>query len=198
MTQPNHKKVQWNSQTESYEVISNPEWDIETEVEIYSSLVNQGVPDKLAVDIVSVFNTTRPVYACYCHTEHQSVGHWFNPCPCADCEAIARIEGYDITQPVDHIQIGKNAVHVVGSMVAKALPELNKLISKEGYSISSEDFEMFKSLLRTYAQSEDSWSVVVDSYEPKNDDYYAVTSILENFWIAYVLNNPVITGHKLT
>ena len=83
-------------------------------------------------------------------------------------------------------------------MVAKALPELNKLISKEGYSISSEDFEMFKSLLRTYAQSEDSWSVVVDSYEPKNDDYYAVTSILENFWIAYVLNNPVITGHKLT
>lgn len=203
MKQPNDKEVVWDFETESYKVISNPEWNIETEINIYSSLIQEGINDTLATEIVSIFNTTRPVYPCYCHTQHRSLGYGFNPCPCADCETIARIEGYDISQPLDNIQLHKNTIHVVGSMIKNSLSEINKTIAQDDICISEDDFAMFQSLLEDYGKTDLSWSEVLDyiAVDPRNssepDHFYAVAAILEYFWIAFVLQNPTTTGHRI-
>jgi len=202
MNQPNDKKVVWDSETESYKVVSNPEWDIEAEVGIYSSLVQSGVNDTLATDILSMFNTTRPVYPCYCHSEHTEIGYGFNPCPCADCEVIARIEGYNISEALDNIQLHKNAVHVVGHMVKQQLSAINQVIASDNIYIFEDDFKMFQSLLEDYGKTDLSWSEILDymAVDPRTssepDHFYAVAAILEYYWIAFVLKNPTVTGHR--
>jgi hypothetical protein len=202
MNQPNDKKVVWDPETESYKVVSNPEWDIEAEVGIYSSLVQGGVNDALAADIVSMFNTTRPVYPCYCYTEHTEIGYGFNPCPCLKCEKLANAEGYDISEPVDSIQLHKNTVHVVGYMIEQQLSRINEVIGSDNIHISEDDFGMFQSLLEDYGKTDLSWSEILDymAVDPRNssdqDHFYAVAAILEYFWIAFVLQNPTATGHR--
>lgn len=202
MNQPHDKKVIWDPETESYKVVSNPEWDIETEVNIYSSLVQEGITDTLAADIVSMFNATRPVYPCYCHSDHTQIGYGFNPCPCADCEAIARIEGYDISQPSDNIQLHKNTIIVVGDMIKQRLSAINQTIAVDDRHISEDDFKIFQSLLEQYGKTDQPWSEIIDemAVDPRNssesDQFYAVCAILEYFWIAFVLNNPTATGHR--
>jgi len=204
MNQPHDKKVVWDPKTESYKVVSNPEWDVETELGIYSSLVNQGASVEFAIDIASMFNTTRPVYPCYCHTEHTAIGYGFNPCPCLRCENLADAEGYNISEAVDNIQLHKNTVHVVGHMIKQQLSRINQVIASDNIHISEDDFKTFQSLLEDYGKTDLSWSEILDymAVDPRNssdpDHFYAVAGILEYFWITFVLNNPQLTGHRPT
>lgn len=195
-SQPHNKKVQWDETTESYKVISNPEWDIEQEIAIYSTLRNKGIDDRLATDVLAVFNSTRPVYRCYCYDGHRDVGYTFNPCPCYDCEQKGKADGFDISEPADHLNLHKNNVKVVGSMVKQKLFEINNVVAVDNIVISPNDLEVFQSFLIEYGKSDLSWSEIVDLHESFDDDFYVIVSILEYFWIAFVLNNPQITGHR--
>jgi hypothetical protein len=195
--QINNKQVRWNSDTESYDLVSNPDWDIQAEFSLYNSLIDQGLEDDFSSTVVSIFNSYRPVYPCYCHTDHHFRGYTFTPCPCVDCEKVAKSEGFNTLEAYDHISLHKNTVHVVGDMIFKnCIDQINDTLGGK-LVVTKEHFENFQMLLLQYGQNEKTWTELIDDL-PKwiDDQFWYSLSILEQFWIMFVLNNPLISGHQ--
>jgi hypothetical protein len=194
--QINNKQVKWNSETESYDLVSDPAWDIETEFSLYNSLINQGLGDDFSAAVLGIFNAKRPVYPCYCHADHHLRGYTFTPCPCADCEIAAKSEGFNTLEPFDHISLHKNTVHVVGDMIfTNCIDQINDTLGGK-LVITKEHFANFQFLLRQYGETEKTWTEVVDDFQTEDEQFWYSLSILENFWIIFVLTNPVISGHQ--
>jgi hypothetical protein len=195
--QINNKQVKWNSETESYDIVSDPAWDIETEFSIYNSLIEQGLGDDFSAAVINMFNASRPVYGCYCPTDHQTLSYTFTPCPCFQCEEMSKLKGFTILEPFDHISLHKNTVHVVGDMIfTNCIEQINQTLGGK-LVITKEHFENFQFLLRQYGETEKTWTELVDDFQTEDDDFWYSLSILEQFWIIFVLNNPVISGHRL-
>ena len=194
--QINNKQVKWNSETESYDLVSDPAWDIETEFLLYNSLIDQGLGDDFSAAVLSIFNAKRPAYLCYCHADHHLRGYTFTPCPCAECEIAAKSEGFNTLEPFDHISLHKNTVHVVGDMIfTNCIDQINDTLGGK-LVITKEHFANFQFLLRQYGETEKTWTEVVDDFQTEDEQFWYSLSILENFWIIFVLTNPVISGHQ--
>ena len=194
--QINNKQVKWNSETESYDLVSDPAWDIETEFSLYNSLTHQGLGDEFSAQVLGIFNSKRPVYLCYCHTDHHLKGYTFTPCPCVDCEIVAKSEGFNILEPYDHISLHQNTVHVVGDMIfTNCIDQINNTLGGK-LVITKEHFAHFQFLLRQYGETENTWTQVVDDFQTEDDQFWYSLSVLEQFWILFVLNNPVLSGHQ--
>lgn len=201
MTQPNNQdpinNVEWDQESESYKVVTNPVWNLPTQVEVYSDLVNQGFNDEVSTSILAMINQTRPVYRCSCSSDHQIVGYSFNPCPCHECDIHARRDGVDINAPLSSISLHQNTVHVIGDMIRRNyLQSINDVLPLE-YFINIEDFQIFENLLIKYGNSYCSWSQIVDEFEQNDiaaahNNFNVVISILEKFWLDFMLNNPNI------
>ena len=199
-----NKKVVWNNTTESYELVSDSSWDIEDQISMYSTLMNKGFNDSSAASLVASISQTRPVYRCFCNTDHREMGYGFNPCPCIECEKLANIQGFDIAEPICHVSLSEAAVRLTTDFISDKLQALNQILEGSQVYVSDDDFNIFKSMLCKYGSSDLSWSQVFDSYqlEPDSQDYdqyvedltdrtrlLAIIYLLENFWLGFVVNN---------
>lgn len=184
--------VEWDKESESYKVVPNSNWNLSTQVEVYSDLVSQGINDEVSTSILAMINQTRPVYRCSCHSDHEVAGYSFNPCPCFQCEIHARRDGIDITTPISSISLHKNTVHVIGDIIIRNyLSQINQALDGE-LVITQEHFATFQSLLRHYGETQKSWSEVTDTFQTEDDTFWYSLLVLEQFWIDFMLNNPTI------
>lgn len=183
-----NRKVVWNKTTESYDVVSD-QWDIEEEISMYTALREKGFEDGPAASLVASLLQTRPVYRCFCFGDHETMGFVFNPCPCMDCEQLAKAEGFNISDPICHVSLSEAVIRLTAEELKHKLEALNQTLEESDVYISDNDFDMFKVLLSKYGTEEISWSEVVDDYEPKEDNHYLVVSVLEFFWLAYIVKN---------
>jgi hypothetical protein len=190
-------KVEWDKQSESYKLVSNSNWNLSTQVEVYSDFVSQGLNDELASSILDMINQTRPVYSCSCYSDHELPGYSFNPCPCFTCEINARRDGFDITEPISSISLHKNTVHVIGNMIlTDHLDQINQILNPQHF-ITKEHFIAFQSLLLHYGETQKSWTEVVDSFQTEDNDFWHSFSVLEQFWIHFMLTNSNIQPPSL-
>jgi|GEM_PF-5607151 len=184
--------VEWDQESQSYKVVTNPNWNIALQTEVYADLINQGFGDEASSSIVGMFNSTRPVYRCSCHSDHTVPGHSFNPCPCFECEMHARRDGVDITKPTASVSLHKNTVHVIGDMIRRNyLSSINELLEGK-LVITEKHFADFQFLLRQYGETQNSWTEVADSFDTEDDEFWLALFVLEQFWIDFMLNNPAI------
>lgn len=203
MDQINHKHVQWNSDKEAFELVSDPNWDIETEINIYNALMNKGYGDHLSSTLLAQFNQTRPLYPCYCHTAHKELAYKFQPCFCAECEQVSLLNKIDHFKPLAHTNLSKNSIHVIGSFIKQALPELNSILAQEDVEITPQDLQVFQSLLFEYGSTDKTWTEVIDSSSAKEEhypdflQYHSIMTLLEFYWLLYstavdeqIFNNP--------
>lgn len=185
-------EVVWDTETETYKVVTNPAWDIEAEIGAYSSLVEQGFGDEVSSSIVSMINQTRPVYPCSCHSQHQIQGYSFIPCPCFDCESLTKANGFEPKEPICSVSLHKNTIHVMGSMIRQNyLAQINEVL-KDQLTITNDHLTQFESMLNQYGQSTKSWSDITDSHDTDDDDFWFALTVLEQFWIELTLSysNP--------
>ncbi len=188
MTTPFDKKVEWNPDTDSFELVSNPEWDIEAEFDVYSELISQGFNDEDSSAIVSSLSYTRPVYACYCLTDHVAKGFQFIPCFCAQCAFLAKEQGFDVSEPVGHVSLHESTIGFVTEFLLNALDDINSVITRVDMRITEKDVSLFNTLLIEYGKGTAPWGEVVDSNETENKYYHANVDILEYFFLSFMLN----------
>lgn len=187
--------VEWDEESESYKVVPNPSWDIGTQTEVYSDLIQQGFGDKISTSIIEMLNTVRPVYRCYCviGDSHDVPGYSFNPCPCFDCKMQADREGEDITKPLFSMSLHKNSLHVLGSMIREEyMDQINEKLAEVEFHVTEKHVKDFQFLLSQYGETQKSWNKILDEFEvndsEEEDQYWMGLIYLEQFWLHLAYN----------